>query len=154
MKKGLAVLLVFGLLLMGVTPVLAAREQVKAALPVQHDEAVQVVVPEGDGIPDNELNETQGECGACVLVGAASGALASGASEAYRQLAKYGRVVDWKSVANEAAIGAFVGGVTEAAVVGTMIKAGYKVAFNAVEAVASSVRGFVSGALNGWIHGR
>lgn len=67
MKKGLAVLLVFGLLLMGVTPVLAAGEQVKAALPAQQDEVVRVVVPEGGEVSDSELALTDGEGSLCAV---------------------------------------------------------------------------------------
>jgi len=60
-KKGLAVLLVFGLLLMGVTPVLAAGEQVKAAATAQQGEAVQVVVPEGEEVSVVVLENTFGD---------------------------------------------------------------------------------------------
>ncbi len=60
-KKGLAVLLVFGLLLMGVTPVLAAGEQVKAAAPAQQGEIVQVVVPGSPQLSDEEISDVQGQ---------------------------------------------------------------------------------------------
>ncbi len=58
-KKGLAVILVFGLLLMGVTPTLAAGAQVKAAATAQQEEIVQVVVPEGPEIGDKSLEGIQ-----------------------------------------------------------------------------------------------
>ena len=60
-KKGLAVLLVFGLLLMGVTPVLAAGEQVKAAATAQQGEVVRmssdtdISLPRGEEIADSLL---------------------------------------------------------------------------------------------------
>ena len=50
--KRLAVLLVLGLLLLGVTPTLAVGQQLNAAVPAQ-DEVVQVVVPEGEE-PSND----------------------------------------------------------------------------------------------------
>ena len=99
MKKGLAVLLVFGLLLMGVTPVLAAGEQVKAAATAQQGEAVQVVVPEGESLDEYELEETTGELAPQVwgtIIGAITGAVAG-----YRN-------AGWKG----AAVGAFVGAAT------------------------------------------
>lgn len=69
MKKGLAVLLVFGLLLMGVTPVLAAGEQVGAAAPAQQGEVVQVVVPEGEVLGDGYLSDEVGGNPALVVAG-------------------------------------------------------------------------------------
>ena len=99
MKKGLAVLLVFGLLLMGVTPVLAAGEQVKAATPTQQDEVVRVVVPEGKPLDEYDLEETTGEIAPQVwgtVIGAIVGAVAG-----YRD-------AGWKG----AAVGAFVGAAT------------------------------------------
>ncbi len=77
MKKGLAVLLVFGLLLMGVTPVLAAGGQVKAAAAAQQGEVVQVVVPKGEKLEVSLLSETKGGQ-AQVLIRIAQGAIRVG----------------------------------------------------------------------------
>ena len=60
MRKALVPFLVLGLLLLGVSPVMAAGEQVKAALPVQQDEVVQVVVPEGEALDDVYLSSEVG----------------------------------------------------------------------------------------------
>ena len=77
MKKGLAVLLVFGLLLMGVTPVLAAGEQVKAAATAQQEEAVQVVVPEGQILTEKDLDGTNGQGLIGAILGGLAGAIGS-----------------------------------------------------------------------------
>jgi len=61
MRKALIPFLVLGLLLLGVSPAMAAGEQVKAALPAQQDEVVQVVVPEGEELSTDELEKTIGE---------------------------------------------------------------------------------------------
>jgi len=115
MRKVLVPFLALGLILLGMSPALAAGEQVKAALPAQQDKVVQVV-PEGEQLADKELQEVQGEWGplgyvaARGLIGAAAGALV-GALKSYAQ---HGRV-DPKEVALGALAGALwgvTGGIT------------------------------------------
>lgn len=69
MKKVLAVLLVFGLLLMGVAPALAAGEQVKAVAVAQQDGVVQVVTPEGEELGDSYLSDEVGGNPGLVVLG-------------------------------------------------------------------------------------
>lgn len=75
MRKALVPFLVLGLILLGMSPALAAGEQVKAAPPAQQNEVVQVVVPATDqmedSLGDEELAEIEGEG----LIGAFAGAL-------------------------------------------------------------------------------
>ena len=61
MRKALIPFLVLGLLLLGVSPAMAAGEQVKAALPAQQDEVVQVVVPGAQHLSDSDLEQIRGE---------------------------------------------------------------------------------------------
>ncbi len=110
MRKALVPFLVLGLLLLGVSPVMAAAEQAKAVLPAQQDEVVQVVVPEGEQLVDKELQEVQGEWGvvgyiaARGLIGAVTGAVV-GAIKSY---AEKGRI-DPKDVALGALAGVAMG---------------------------------------------
>ena len=115
MKKGLAVLLVFGLLLMGVTPVLAAGEQVKVAAPTQQDEVVQVAVPEGEALDEQQLEEASGEL-APQVVATVAGAIA-GAVAGYRD-------AGWKGAVAGAIVGAATGfiGTTVGPIAGWLTK--------------------------------
>ena len=106
MKKGLAVLLVFGLLLMGVTPALAAGERVEEVFPQQREAIIEVVTPNGLPLSDEDLKDAQGQW-ANVIIGAVAGA----AFEIYGQTTSSGRVRDWGAVARSAAYGAITGAV-------------------------------------------
>ena len=59
MKKSVAVLLILGLLLLGVTPTLAAGEQLNTTVPAQ-EEVVPVVLPEGEALDDGYLADEVG----------------------------------------------------------------------------------------------
>lgn len=99
MRKSLVALLAAGLLLLGVTPVWAAG-QAMAAVPAQQDEVVQVVVPGGDALSEQELKEVKGELAPQVwgaLIGAVTGAWAG-----YHD-------AGWKGAAVGAVIGAAAG---------------------------------------------
>ena len=119
MRKGLAVLLVFGLLLMGVTPVLAAGERVKAAAPARQGEVVQVVVPEPDGVPlsNDDLENSQGQGLRAAVVGALVGAIVSAgiaavhyALDAAYDHFRHANVRDYVRTVKNAAIDGAVGG--------------------------------------------
>ncbi len=69
MKKGLVTLLILGLLLTGVTPVLAAGERVKPVLAIQQEGTVQVVLPAVNGLPDDALALVNGAYWPFVVAG-------------------------------------------------------------------------------------
>ena len=79
MKRGLATLLIFGLLLMGVSPSLAAGQQAKAVppapQPAQQEEVVQVVVPEGEVLTEKDLDSTDGQGLVGAILGGLTGAI-------------------------------------------------------------------------------
>ncbi|WP_148230426.1 hypothetical protein [Marinithermus hydrothermalis] len=106
MKKGLAVLLVFGLLLMRVTPALSAGERVEEVFPQQREAIIEVVTPNGLPLSDEDLKDARGQWENVVI-----GAVAGAAFEIYRQITSSDRVRDWGDVARSAAYGAITGAV-------------------------------------------
>ncbi len=123
MRKALVPFLVLGLLLLGVSPVMAAGEQVKAALPAQQDEVVQVVVPEGEPVSEQALENTSGQGLVGALIGGVLGGVGSAiewaAGTAVGSYLAKGQV-DWKAVAYAAAAG-FVGGFVRGAIKGAIV---------------------------------
>ncbi len=110
MRKALVPFLVLGLLLLGVSPAMAAGEQAKAALPAQQDEVVQVVVPSGEELDEVSLSQDKGAGPELyyVLRSAAMGALTSAGMYVASQKLQ-GKRVDPKVVVAKAVFGAGTG---------------------------------------------
>ncbi len=110
MKKLMAIVLSFGLVLLGTAPVMAAGQLAKAAPPVQQEQAVQVIVPGGAAMDEGELADVQGELAPLAyvalrgIIGAAAGAIV-GAVKSYADTGK----VNPKTVAAYAAAGLVTG---------------------------------------------
>ena len=139
-KKRLAVLLVFGLLLMGVTPALAAGEQVKAAAPAQQGEVVQVVVPESIELSDEEIGDVQGQ-----WFWAVAGAIIGG-YEAYRSCSNCSVAKKAAVTAFGALVGAVGGAYAEAAAVAgeALVQAGRVALGRAVQVGGTAAAGIGS----------
>lgn len=116
MRKVLVPLLAFGLLLMGVTPALAAGKQVKAALPTQQDKVGQIVIPDGEQVSEETLSEVEGQGLIGALAGAIGGAIGGAVTSVVSSVLHH-RPIDWKDV-GAAAIGGAVGGAIAGAIAG------------------------------------
>jgi len=123
MKTLMALVLSLGMVLLGTAPVMAAGQAMQAAAPLQQSEIVQVVVPEGKEVADEDLEKTNGE----FLVGAVVGGLVNGIGSAIEWAAgaaagsylAQGKV-NWKAVGYAAAAG-FAGGFVRGAIKGAIV---------------------------------
>ena len=79
MKTLMALVLSFGMVLLGTAPVMAAGQAMQAAAPLQQSKVVQVVVPETQSLSDSDIELIRGENPFVIafVVGVAAGVTAN-----------------------------------------------------------------------------
>ena len=140
MRKALIPFLVLGLLLLGVSPAMAAGEQAKAALPAQQHEVVQVVVPKSIELSDEEIGDVQGQ-----WFWAVAGAIIGG-YEAYRSCSNCSVAKKVAVTAFGALVGAVGGAYAEAAALAgeALVQAGRVALGRAVQVGGTTAAGIGS----------